>query len=255
MTQGVPAGADTPVIDLDDAAFGYGGRVAVRGLTARVAPGDSVALIGPNGSGKSTLLRGLLGLTEHLGGGLSVLGGEPRRALDRIGTLPQADRRERELPLSLRQVVTMGLFRELGPLRPVGRSGRERVAAAIDRVGLGERAGSRFGELSGGQQQRGILARALVGDPELVLLDEPFNGLDRPNREALLATVNALRAGGTTLVISTHDLELARLACSHALLVNGEQVAFGPVAETLTPELVARTLAGGDPEHHPIERG
>ncbi|MEB4614856.1 metal ABC transporter ATP-binding protein [Leucobacter sp. M11] len=248
----------TPVVELDDAAFGYAGTPSVHGVTARIHAGDSVALIGPNGSGKSTLLGGVLGLTEHLGGTLRVLGGTPRQALSRIGYLPQADRRDRELPITLRQAVTMGLYRELGPLRPVGRAGRARVTEAIEAVGLGQHAGAQFGELSGGQQQRGILARALVADPELVLLDEPFNGLDRPNRDSLLVTVNRLRAEGRTILVSTHDLELAREACSHVMLLNGEMLAFGTVAETLEPELVRATFHGapaetgphGDDGHH-----
>lgn len=255
--------AAQPAVELRDAAFGYGGSAQVRGVTARIEAGDSVALIGPNGSGKSTLLGGVLGLTEHLGGELRVLGGTPRQALPRMGYLPQADRRDRELPITLRQAVTMGLYRELGPVRPVGRSGRARVTAALEAVGLAEHAGAQFGELSGGQQQRGILARALVAEPEVILLDEPFNGLDRPNRDALLATVNRLRADGRTILVSTHDLELAREACSHVMLLNGEMVSYGPVSDTLEPELIQATFQGtavetgahADDGHHHDEPG
>lgn len=245
-----PAGHDPPAIELRSAALGYGGRTRVSGLDLRLPRGSALALIGPNGSGKSTLLRGLLGLAELTAGSISVLGGSPARARRRTGTLPQADRRDTGLPVSLRQVVTMGLYRSLGPVRPVGREGRRRVLAALDRVGLAALADTRFGELSGGQQQRAVLARALVADPELLLLDEPFNGLDRESRDTLLAVVRELRGEGRTIVVSTHDLEIARASCTHVLLLAsghvpgepGHPAAFGTLDEALTLEAVAHAF-------------
>lgn len=232
----------TAAISLEGAAFGYDGVTRVEDLTLEVPEGAAVALIGPNGSGKSTLLRGLLGLAERTAGRARVLGDTPERARDRIGTLPQADTRDTTLPISLRQAVTMGLYRSRGPLKPIGRQGRLVVDAALERVGLAGYAHRRFGELSGGQQQRGILARALVSDPQLLLLDEPFNGLDRENRDTLLELVRELTAEGRTVVVSTHDLEIAQQACTHALLLSsghhphqpGHPAAFGLVAEALT---------------------
>ncbi|MGO1538502.1 MAG: metal ABC transporter ATP-binding protein [Leucobacter sp.] len=231
---------------LQDAAFGYGGVPRVDGLTAELPRGTAVALIGPNGSGKSTLLRGILGLADLMAGELEVLGDSPQGARQHVGSLPQADTRDTELPVTLRQVVTMGLYRGLGPLRPVGRAGKATVTAALERVGLGAYAGRRFGELSGGQQQRGILARALVSDPQLLLLDEPFNGLDQENREVLLELVRELRAEGRTIMVATHDLEIAKQACTHVLLLAaghepdqpGHPAAFGPLDQALTLEAI-----------------
>ena len=231
---------------LDDAAFGYAGVTRVERLTLDVPAGSAVALIGPNGSGKSTLLRGILGLAELTAGSMRVLGTTPERARRRIGSLPQADTRDTTLPLTLRQVATMGLYRSVGPLGRVGRRGRAAVSAALDRVGLAGFAGRRFGELSGGQQQRGILARALVSEPELLLLDEPFNGLDRENRDTLLELVRGLTAEGRTVIVSTHDLEIAQRACTHALLLAGghepgqpgHPAGFGPVSSALTLDAV-----------------
>lgn len=242
----------TPVIELRDAGFGYDGRSRVGHLSGEVWAGSAVALIGPNGSGKSTLLRGLLGLAELTAGEVRVLGTDPVRARARIGSLPQADQRDTSLPITLRQVVTMGLYRGLSPLRPIGRSGRARVAEAIDRVGLGHFTERRFGELSGGQQQRGILARALVADPELLLFDEPFNGLDRENRDVLLQLVRDLTAEGRTIIVSTHDLEIAQSVCTHALLLSsghtpeqpGHPAAYGPLDEALTLEAVQHAFSG-----------
>lgn len=236
----------TTALRLRDAAFGYAGRVRVEDLTADIPAGSAVALIGPNGSGKSTLLRGILGLAEHLGGDVTVLGTDPARARARVGTLPQADSRNTELPVTLRQVVTMGLYRGLAPLQPIGRVGRAAVQAALERVGLEEYAPRRFGELSGGQQQRAVLARALASQPQLLLLDEPFNGLDQHNREMLLALVRDLRDEGRTIIVSTHDLEIARASCSHVWLLAsghapdepGHPASFGTLDDALTLEAV-----------------
>jgi len=233
-------------VSLQGASFGYANQTRVAELTLDIARGSAVALIGPNGSGKSTLLRGMLGLSQLTAGSITVLGTDPVTARARVATLPQSDSRETELPITLRQVVAMGLYRKLGPLRPMGRAGRAAIDAALDRVGLTDFSNRLFGELSGGQQQRGILARALVADPELLLLDEPFNGLDRENRNTLLKLVRDLSAEGRTVIVSTHDLEIAQQSCTHVLLLAtghkagepGHPAAFGPIEEALTLEAV-----------------
>ncbi len=237
---------EQPAVSLRDAAFGYNGRSSVARLTLDIDAGSAVALIGPNGSGKSTLLQGLIGLAEHTAGSVRVLGSLPAEARGQVATLPQADTRNADLPVTLHQVVAMGLYRKLGPLRPFGRQHRQSIHAALERVGLAPFAGRLFGELSGGQQQRGVLARALVSHPKLLLLDEPFNGLDRENRDTLLTLVRELRQEGRTIIVSTHDLEIAQQACTHALLLSaghavdepGHPASFGPVAEAVTLEAV-----------------
>lgn len=232
----------TPAISLRDAAFGYEGRIRVARLTLELPRGAAVALIGPNGCGKSTLLRGILGLSQHMAGEIRVFGKNPLAARPLVAALPQSDTRAKDLPVSLRQVVTMGLYRSLGPLKPVTKAARRTIDAALERVDLATLANQRFGELSGGQQQRGILARALVAHPQLLLLDEPFNGLDQENRDMLLGLVAELREEGRTIVVSTHDLEIAKQACSHVLLLAsghvpgepGHPAGFGPIHEALT---------------------
>lgn len=237
---------DGPALALAGAAFGYGGETRVEHLDIEVTRAAAVALIGPNGSGKSTLLRGILGLAELLNGEATVLGTSPEQARRYIGTLPQSDARDTSLPLTVRTVVSMGLYRSLGAFGRMGRAGRDAVDQAIARVGLSDFAGRRFGELSGGQQQRAVLARALVSSPELLLLDEPFNGLDRENREVLLDLVAGQREEGRTVIVSTHDLEIAKAACTHVLLLAsghhpgqpGHPAAFGPLDEALTLDAV-----------------
>lgn len=227
---------------LRKAAFGYGTTTRVDGLNFEVPAGAAVALIGPNGSGKSTLLRGVLGLAELTEGSIEVLGRSPEAARPFVGTLPQSDARDTTLPVTVRQVVTMGLYRGLGPLGRLGRTGRAAVEGVIEQVGLGGYSHRLFGELSGGQQQRAILARALVAKPELLLLDEPFNGLDSENREMLLDLVRAQSAAGITVLVSTHDLQIAKAACTHVLLLAaghtpgqpGHPAAFGTLDEALT---------------------
>jgi len=258
----VADGAGEAAVRLRNAAFGYASRARVARLNLEIEPGSAVALIGPNGSGKSTLLRGILGLAERVEGEVEVLGTSPARARRRTGTLPQADTRETELPVTVRQVVRMGLYRELGALRPLGRTGRDAVDAAIERVGLAAFAQRRFGELSGGQQQRAILARALVANPQLLLLDEPFNGLDRENRDTLLTLVAELREEGRTVIVSTHDLEIAQRACTHALLLSaghhpeepGHPAAYGPLDSALTLEAVEHAFQDATVEldHHTV---
>ncbi len=252
----------TAAISFTAAAFGYRGQSRVADLSFEIPSGAAVALIGPNGSGKSTLLRGVLGLAELTAGSVQVLGTSPTRARPGVASLPQSDARDVTLPVTLRQVVTMGLYRSLGSFGLVGRAGRVAVGEALERVGLADFAARRFGELSGGQQQRAILARALVSQPRLLLLDEPFNGLDRQNRDVLLGLVRELREEGRTILVSTHDLEIARAACSHVLLLAsghepgepGHPAGFGTIDEALTLDAVQHAFhdATVELDHHTV---
>lgn len=239
----------TPLVSVRDAAFTYGGGVvALDNVNFSIDAGDALALVGPNGSGKSTLIKALLGLVAAQRGEVRVLGETPRRAAGHAGYLPQHDEIDLEFPISLQQVVMMGRYRHLGPLRWPGRADREAVHAALNRVNLGQHAKAHFGALSGGQRQRGLLARALVDNPALLLLDEPFNGLDTTSRKALMATLRQLRSEGVGIIVSTHDLELAHQVCSHILLVNKTQIAFGDIHDTLVPEHVS--AAFGESHDH-----
>lgn len=232
------------VLELDDAVFAHPGGAGVGGVTLHVAPGESVALIGPNGAGKSTLLQGILGLVPLTAGSLRIEGVAGAHDRGRIiAYLPQQATVDPDFPITLRQVVMQGRYRKLGWLRWPGRADRTAVTHALTSVGLEHRADTRFGELSGGQRQRGLLARALVSEPRVLLLDEPFNGLDPTNREALLVIVRSLKRRGVALLISTHDLDLAREVCDTVVLLNGVQLASGPVDDVLTLENVQECFA------------
>jgi len=249
-TAGVNAAAALRVVA---ASFAYGSEPALTGIDFAVLPGEAVALIGPNGSGKSTLLKGILGLITRSAGTIEVLGKWPAPA-GYIGYVPQTDQLDPHFPVSLEQVVMMGRYRSLGWWRMPGRADRRAVAEALATVGLGNRQKTRFGELSGGQQQRGLLARAVASAPRLLLLDEPFNGLDQANRDALIETVKRLKQQGVAVVVSTHDLDLARAVCESVLLLNGAQVAFGPRESVLTLSNVQETFGsvGVEMDEHTI---
>jgi manganese/iron transport system ATP-binding protein len=234
----------SPALVLRDVAVAYEGVRALEGVSGSVSPGSSVALIGPNGAGKSTLLRAILGLVPVDRGQVSVLGGTPAEARGRVAYVPQADTLDAEFPVSVEQVVVMGRYRRIGWLRRPGRADREAARAALDDVGRADRAAHRFGTLSGGQRQRVLLARAIAQEAKLLLLDEPFNGVDTVSRDLLLRAIGQLREQGTAVVMSTHDLALAHIACDEACLLNKHQVGFGPVEATLTPELLRAAYGG-----------
>lgn len=244
----------SPVLQLRGAAFTHPGGSGVSRLDLEIAPGEAVALIGPNGAGKSTLLKGILGLLPRTAGVVELGGVElgtgraSHAASGMVSFLPQSADLDPDFPISLEQVVMQGRYRGLGLFRWPGRSDRAAVAQALESVGLSELAKRPFGELSGGQRQRGLLARALASDPALLLLDEPFNGLDQVNRDALIDTVRELKGRGVAVLVSTHDLELARQVCDSVLFVNGVQLAFGPVDEVLTLGNVQECFEGVEVE-------
>jgi manganese/iron transport system ATP-binding protein len=226
------------------AAMAYGRAPVLEGVDGVVDPGESVALIGPNGAGKSTLLKAILGLVPVVQGSITVLGGPPAAARRQVAYVPQADTLDTEFPVTAAQVVLMGRYPRVGWVRWPGRADRRAAAAALEEVGLAEHARERFGVLSGGQRQRVLLARAIAQQTRLLLLDEPFNGIDAASEELLLAALRRLRADGAAVVVSTHDLALAHLFCDEVCLLNRHQFAFGPVATTLTPDLLRATYGG-----------
>jgi manganese/iron transport system ATP-binding protein len=231
-------------LDLDGVTVAYGPALALENINGAVAPGEAVALIGPNGAGKSTLIMAILGLVRLTGGRVTVLGEAPARARRDVAYVPQADTLDPDFPVSVGQVVLMGRYRRIGWLRRPSKADREAARQALERVGLADRARHRFGTLSGGQRQRVLLARAIAAEPRMLLLDEPFNGVDAVSEQALLDAIAALKDGGAAVVVATHDLALAHLACEEVCLLNQRQYGFGPTQATLTPERLRATYGG-----------
>lgn len=230
----------------------YGREPVIEGVTGQVEAGGALALIGPNGAGKSTLIKAVLGLVPLVSGTVEVLGLPPAQARGRVAYVPQAEALDQSFPVSALQVVLMGRYRRIGWLRRPSAADKAVACEALERVGLADRGEARFGILSGGQRQRVLMARAVAQQARLLLLDEPFTGVDTTSTDLLLDLLDDLRADGVAVVMATHDLSVAHLACGDACLINRRQVAFGPIEEALTPERLRETygaravvLAGG----------
>ena len=237
--------AAEPVVTLEDASFAYGSSTVLTGVTGRVPAGQALALGGPNGAGKTTLMRALLGMVTVSRGRVRVNGAAPGRApRGSVGYVPKLSDLDPTFPVTVREVVQMGMYSQLGILRRPGAEARRRALEALDSVGLADRADRRFGTLSGGQQQRVLVARCVAARPRLILLDEPFNGLDQPNRDALLSIITDLKDQGISLVISTHDLVLAQETCEQAALLAGRQIAFGPRDDVLVARYIDEAYGG-----------
>jgi ABC-type Mn2+/Zn2+ transport system ATPase subunit len=218
-----------------DLAAGYGRTPAIEDVTFKVDSGKRVALLGPNGGGKTTLLRVLLGELRPMRGSLEVRG--------RASTVPQTERSRLDFPVSALDVALMGALPRLPWWKRPGHVDREVAREALERVGVAARADETFGDLSGGQRQRVLIARGLVQDAELLLLDEPFSGLDVPAARSLESLIAELAGEGRGVVIATHDLTQARRWDS-VLCLNHRQIAFGEPETVLDREVLEATYAG-----------
>lgn len=237
-------GTSDHTLVLDEVAVAYGRNVAVREVVATIPPGAVVGLIGPNGSGKSTLLKAIAGSVDLAEGEVRFGGRAVRELAGRVAYVPQRDEVNWEFPVTAFEVVLMGRYRSLGWLRWPGRAERAAAAAALELLGLGGLGHRHISQFSGGQQQRIFLARALVQEPELVLLDEPFTGVDVRNRQVFHEQIQRFARGGVPVLVATHDLEEVRSITTHVLLLNRSMVAFGPTATTFTPANLRGAFGG-----------
>ncbi|MFC7340783.1 metal ABC transporter ATP-binding protein [Saccharopolyspora griseoalba] len=222
----------------------YGETLALDEVSVDVAEGRICGLLGMNGSGKSTLFKSLMGLIRPDGGEIRILDGAQRRARREglIVYVPQSEAVDWNFPVTVADVVLMGRYGHLSIARRPRRRDREAVQAALHRVGLTELAGKPIGALSGGQRKRAFVARGIAQDARLLLLDEPFAGVDRTSEAMITDLLRQLRDEGRTVVISTHDLAGVPALCDEAVLLQQRVVAHGPVEHALAPEMLARAF-------------
>jgi ABC-type Mn2+/Zn2+ transport system ATPase subunit len=223
------------LLEVRGVAAGYGGPPVLEDVRFELEPGERIGVLGPNGGGKSTLFRVLLDELRPVAGEIVRRGA--------CGFVPQTERSRLDYPVSALDVALMGTLSRLPWWRPNGRRERRFAREALGRVGLAELADEQFGELSGGQRQRVLVARALVQDAPILLLDEPFTGVDRPSEELLERLLADLAAEGRGLLVATHDVEQAA-RFDRVLCLNRRQIACGPPEQTLTRAVLEQTYGG-----------
>jgi ABC-type Mn2+/Zn2+ transport system ATPase subunit len=236
--------ADRAVLSVDDLCVHYDGPAALEHVSLTVPHGAQVAIVGPNGAGKSTLFKTMVGLLRPLRGSVRVHGRPPTDQSDPVAYVPQREEVDWRFPVTVADVVMMGRYGRLGLLRRPRAADREAVARAMEHLAVADLARRAIGELSGGQQQRVFLARALAQEPHVLLLDEPFTGVDAAAKEALLGLLDELRADGITVLVSTHDLETAASRFELAALLNRRLIAYGAPPEVFTTAHIAQAFGG-----------
>jgi manganese/iron transport system ATP-binding protein len=229
---------------LSDVSAGYGRRVALEHISLAVEPGSLLAVVGPNGAGKSTLLKLMAGLADPWSGRIEVLGQPPGREARRVAYVPQAELVDWAFPVTVEDVVTMGRFPRLGPVRRPGADDRRAVLDALEQVGMAPHVRTQIGRLSGGQRRRVFLARALAAEPDLFLLDEPVTGIDATTQELLMDLLEAQAERGKTVVATTHDLACAAQRFQQVLAINRTVIAYGPSNLVLDADVLARAYGG-----------
>lgn len=222
-----------PALEVKRLTVSYGARPALWDVDAKLPGGALSAIVGPNGAGKSTLLKAVVGLVPTDAGQARIEGRPARLALDRVAYVPQRDAVDWDFPISVREVVEMGRYRAAGWLRRVPRADRALVDECLNRVGMRPFASRQIGTLSGGQRQRVFIARALAQRAPVMLLDEPFAGVDARTEASLLDLLAGFRDEGQSIVVVHHDIGTVRARFDWALLLNVRTIACGPVRESL----------------------
>ena len=235
--------AQTPVIEVDRLCVDLAGRRVLDDVSFAAGRGELVGLLGPNGAGKTTLIRSILRLIPAVSGTVRIGGDASAKARQRVGYVPQRQEFAWDFPISVLDAVVLGRVKTIGWLRRPGVKDYEAAIAALNRTGMKAFQDRPVGDLSGGQRQRVLVARALALEPHVMLLDEPFTGLDMPTQELLTELFHNLAAEGETLIMSTHDIAGAVDACSRILLLNRRVVADGAPAELNNHELWCSTFS------------
>src|SRR6056297_731435 len=222
------------------------GHTALYDASFEIPRGTITALVGVNGAGKSTLFKAIMGFVPAARGRISILGRPVREALSQnlVAYVPQSEEVDWAFPVLVEDVVMMGRYGHMGFLRRASRADREAVDKALNRVNMTEFRHRQIGELSGGQRKRVFLARALAQDGQVILLDEPFTGVDVKTEEQIVALLRDLRDEGRVMLVSTHNLGSVPEFCDRTVLMKGTVLSFGPTETTFTRENLEKTFGG-----------
>jgi manganese/zinc/iron transport system ATP- binding protein len=239
----VPAAAEVP-LSVYDLTVAYHRKPVLWDVSFDVPAGKLVGIVGPNGAGKSTLIKAVMDLLPRASGRIRVFGENYRKNRYRVGYVPQRESVDWDFPVDALDVVTMGLYSKIGWCLPVRKKHRQAAMEALDRVGIADLAHRQISQLSGGQQQRTFLARALVQDADLYLMDEPFAAVDATTERAIVQILHEMKRFGKTALVIHHDLQTVLEYFDYVVLLNMRIVAHGPVDDVFTPENLHKTYGG-----------
>jgi len=235
----------TPLVDITDVSSGYAGSPAIENVSLKIWSGQFIAVVGPNGGGKTTLLRTILGAVPLMRGRVAIRGETVGgAALQRVGYVPQLETIDWNFPITVEEVLLMGLFRKNHWLKRIKKEDLKKIDALLDRLnltGLGKR---HIRELSGGQQQAVFLGRALLGEPDLILLDEPTAGLDIRSRDDVIHFLHEINHQGVAIVITAHDLNWVAAHLPWVVCLNRRVIAEGKPQEVFTSAVLQETYRG-----------
>ncbi len=229
-------------LEIESADIGYGDKIILHDVTFSVPHGARVAVVGPNGAGKSTLFKALVGLLPVQKGRILIHGLSLGLHKDCLAYVPQREEVDWRFPVTVSDVVMMGRFDYQGWFKGASKNDKQIVEKSIAQMGIANFSNRSISDLSGGQQQRVFLARALAQEPHILLMDEPFTGVDAPTQEATLKLLDDLRDTQVTAMISTHDLNLAATRFDFMLLLNHRLIAFGKPSEVMKQENLAKAF-------------
>ena len=241
------AGAPAAGLRVTDISVSYSNGVpAIEHASFELGAASICALVGVNGSGKSTLFKTLMGFLTPASGSVAISGLPDSTALARglVAYVPQSEDVDWSFPVLVREVVMMGRYGHMGPLRIASKTDHAAVASALERVGMSAFADRQIGELSGGQRKRVFLARALAQEATVILLDEPFTGVDVKTEDAIIALMRGMRDRGCLMLVSTHNLGSVPNFCDQVILFNRTVLAYGPTASVFTEDNLADAFGG-----------
>ncbi|MCA9004656.1 MAG: ABC transporter ATP-binding protein [Planctomycetaceae bacterium] len=235
--------ADIP-LSVYDLTVAYHRKPVIWDVSFDIPPGKLIGIIGPNGAGKSTLLKAIMDLIPKASGRVQIFGKPYQKNRQRVGYVPQRESVDWDFPVDALDVVTMGLYKEIGWCLPVRKKHKARAMEALERVGIADYARRQISQLSGGQQQRTFLARALVQNADLYLMDEPFAAVDAATEKAIVQILQEMKEAGKTALVIHHDLQTVPEYFDYVILLNMRVIDHGLTADVFTPENLQKTYGG-----------